>query len=100
MTLPYTDYELKTTFWQDFSIADHFGTDAIRDTYNRAFEDWKHDVIYLTELVMVLNHKIWQWHERNETIARVYNSLWEQAAGYAESTLEGDDLMYYFMTTD
>ena len=30
-----------TTFPMDFSIADKFGTDAIRDTYNRAFNEWK-----------------------------------------------------------
>ena len=40
MTTP-NGYELTTTFWQDFSIADCFGVQAIRDTFNRAFEEWK-----------------------------------------------------------
>lgn len=31
-------YELLTSFWEDFSIADQFGLKAIQDTYNRAFE--------------------------------------------------------------
>ena len=35
------DYECITTFWEDFSIADAFGEDAIRDTYSRAFGEWK-----------------------------------------------------------
>ena len=26
-------YELQTTFWSDFSIADRFGLSAIRDTF-------------------------------------------------------------------
>ena len=26
-------YELQTTFWEDFSIADRFGLSAIRDTF-------------------------------------------------------------------
>lgn len=26
---------------EDFSIADVFGVDAIKDTYSRAFEEWK-----------------------------------------------------------
>ena len=34
-------YESKTTFWEDFTIADYFGKDAIQDTYNRAFKEWK-----------------------------------------------------------
>ena len=54
-------YQPKTTFWMDFSIADKFGIAAIKDTYNRAFKEWKNNHVYLTELVMVLNHKIWQW---------------------------------------
>ena len=34
-------YEEKTTFWDDFSIADAFGMVAIKDTYRRAFNEWK-----------------------------------------------------------
>lgn len=26
-------YETKTTFWEDFSIADVFGVSAVKDTY-------------------------------------------------------------------
>ena len=29
-------YEMQTTFWQDFSIADRFGIDAIKDTHSRS----------------------------------------------------------------
>ena len=34
-------YEVKTTFWEDFSIAERFGLSAIQDTFNRAFKEWK-----------------------------------------------------------
>ena len=37
-------YELQTTFWNDFSIADRFGLSAIQDTFNRAFKEWKENV--------------------------------------------------------
>lgn len=94
------DYECKTTFWMDFSIADRFGIAAVRDTFRRAFREWKENTVYLTELVMVLNHKIWQHYERNERLAEVYNDLWEQASTYAETNLTGEDLDYYFRTTD
>ena len=56
-----TGYKPRTTFWQDFSIADAFGGDAVTDTFHRAFNEWKDNCVYITELVMVLNHKIAQW---------------------------------------
>jgi hypothetical protein len=93
-------YETKTTFWSDFTIADAFGIDAIKDTFNRAFKEWKSNYIYLTELVMVLNWKIWQWYEKNETISRVYNELWKQADAYACDNLKGNELTYFYSTTD
>lgn len=94
------DYECKTTFWGDFSIADRFGYDAILDTFRRAFQEWRTDAAYLTELVMVLNHKIWYWYERNESIAELYDYLWRIADEYAVNHLTGDDLDYYYRTTD
>lgn len=101
------DYECITTFWEDFSIADKFGISAIRDTYDRAFGEWKDNYIYLTELVMVLNHKIWQWYDgdtdetgKHTEIARCYNDLWQKAAQYAETHLKDEQLHYYFRITD
>lgn len=58
-------YELQTTFWEDFSIADRFGLSAIQDTFKRAFEEWKNNYKYLTELILVLNHKIWQYYGKH-----------------------------------
>ena len=94
------DYEPKTTFWSDFSIADRFGAHAVRDTYNRAMDEWKANPVYLTELVMVLNHKIWQWYEHNDDLAELYNDLWEAADDYAREHLTGKDLEYFYRVTD
>lgn len=93
-------YEIKTTFWDDFTIADGFGMPAVEDTYKRAFEEWKDDYVYLTELVLVLNHKIWQHHKSNEELARLYDKLWRTASEYAVHNLEGEELSYYFKTID
>ena len=95
-----TGYEPKTTFYTDFSIADRFGNKAIEDTYKRCMEAWKTDTVYLTELVMVLNWKIWRWYTVDEQRARLYDKLWGKAKRYAETHLKGDDLTYYFMTVD
>ena len=93
-------YQPKTTFWMDFSIADKFGIAAIKDTYNRAFKEWKTNHVYLTELVMVLNHKIWQWYQLNETVAQVYNDLWKETNLWAQEHLEGEELDYFYEVTD
>lgn len=93
-------YTPQTTFWMDFSIADKFGISAIKDTYKRAFEGWKHNIKYLTELVMVLNHKIWYWHGLNDTLAKVYDELWTEADAWCGDNLTGDDAEYYYQTTD
>ena len=93
-------YTCKTTFWTDFSIANKFGVDAIRDTYNRAFDGWKTDVEYMSELVLVLNHKIWQWYEKDDEFAAVYDELWRTADQYCLDYFKDDDAQYYFDVTD
>jgi len=94
-------YEMQTTFWDDFTIADRFGKEAIQDTFDRAFKEWKTDVVYLTELVMVLNWKLWQHYENGrQAFAELYDKLWKKADKWAVSNLKGKDLTYFFQTTD
>ena len=93
--------EFSTTFWQDFSIADAFGASAIKDTYKRAFEEWKSDYRYLTDLVMVVNHKCWQhYYDGNNELSQLYSNLYYEADAYALDNLKGDELSYYFKVTD
>ena len=95
-----TGYTPQTTFYTDFSIADKFGESAVRDTFKIAFEGWKNDIKYLTELVMALNWKIFEHYGKNEKLAKVYDELWKQADGWCMDNLEGEDLNYYIRTTD
>ena len=68
-------YTQITTFYSDFSIADNFGINEVKDTYKRAFESWKSNYKYLTELYgnsfnvnnFKYNNKLWI----NYTEARV-----------------------------
>lgn len=90
-----------TTFWMDFSIADMFGVEAVKDTYKRAFEEWKDDYLYLTDLVAVLNHKIWQhYNAGNDRMARLYDKLWREAQSYGYDHLKGDELVYFWRVLD
>ena len=94
-----TGYKPQTTFYTDFSIADHFGISAIKDTYKRAFEHWKHNHIYLTELAMVMSWKSFE-HEHNPAYCKLYSDLYYKTDEYACENLKGDDLSYYYKTTD
>lgn len=85
-------YMMKTTFWQDFTIADRFGKDGVQDTFNRAFAEWRSNCIFLTELVLVLNWKIWQQHNLAQNKAAAANKLLEEAQNArraAQMTLSG-----------
>ncbi len=95
-----TGYKPITTFYEDFSIADRFGADAVRDTYKRAMKTWKNNYQYLTELVMALNWKIWEHNETDPFLAGVYQELYEKASEYAQDNLKGEELAYYYRTTD
>ena len=95
-----TGYKPRTTFYEDFSIADHFGGPAIRDTYCRAFNAWQNNIEYMTELVMVLNWKIAEHYKKNYRLAEMYDELWRDADQWVYDHFDGDDLQYFIRTTD
>ena len=99
--LDMSGYQPITTFWSDFTIADAFGADAVKDTYTRAFGEWKSTTEYITELTLILNWKIWYWNDNGrEDLARLYDSLWRESDQWCMDNLKGDDLQYYLRTTD
>lgn len=96
-----TGYKPITTFYEDFSIADRFGMSAIRDTYKRGLKSAKFlGYKYLTEFVMALNWKIHEHYQTRQAIAELYYDLWEQAKEEVYNTLQGEELEYYYRTTD
>jgi hypothetical protein len=95
------DYTYFTTFRQDFSIADLFGIAAIKDTFRRAFKEWRSHYDYLTELVLVLNDKCWEhFHAGNFDYSELYAKLYYEALDYAYANLTGEELAYFRRTTD
>ena len=96
-------YKPISTFYTDFGIAEWFGKDAIEDTYNRAVEAWKDSIEWMTEIVMVLNWKMWEHdHRGNSELVRFYCKLWEKAQDEVFKTYKDDEeaMRYYFRTTD
>ena len=93
-------YKPISTFYTDMSIADHFGVDAIIDTYERVVESWLGDYKMFTEFVMVLNWKIWEHYERNPKLAEVYDDLWGKAQMEVEKHFTDEQKSYYYRTVD
>lgn len=93
-------YEMKTTFWQDFTIADAFGIEAIKDTYKNAFTSWKNNYEYVTELALVMNWKIFSYYEKDDEKSDLYIKLWQQTDEWCMNNLKGAELQYYIKWTD
>lgn len=69
-------YKFVYTFQSDFDIADHFGAEAVKYTFNRAFNEWKSDIVAVSEIECVLNLRCWFWYEHgNEDLSRLYSDL-------------------------
>ena len=95
------DYTCKTTFWQDFTVADKFGEEAVQDTYDRAIKEWGDNQIYGTELALVLNWKCHYHYETGEDeLSKLYGELWEEFDNYVLDNWQGERLKYYLKTTD
>lgn len=93
-------YEIKTTFWSDFSIADAFGIDAIKDTFNRAFSEWKNNTEYVTELACVMSWKSCAWYEKNNEYSMLYADYYHKVDEWCMNNLKGKDMDYYLKWTD
>ena len=88
------------SFYFCIRFVSKFSNASFCGLYKRAFNEWKDNHVYLTELVMVLNHKIWQWYETNDAIARLYDTLWREADLWAQENLKGEELEYFYRITD
>lgn len=106
-----TGYKPKTTFYSDFSIADKFGLEAIKDTFDRVFKEWNSNADYVTELTMVLNWKCWEHYHRarkeitpfcenHNEIGQWYKDKYYEMLDWADRNLKGDDLKYFYNTID
>lgn len=95
------DYNVVSTFAGDFAIADVYGLDAIRDTFNRSFNNYKEDIYMMTEMCLVLNWAIWRYFELNQLgISKLYNELWQKCDAWCMEHFTGDELQFFLSVTD
>ena len=95
-----TGYKPKTTFYTDFSIADSFGLEGIKDTFKRCFEMWKDNVEQVTELCLAVNWKSWEHYQKNDAYCELYVDLYDTLYDWCANNLKDDDLTYFFETID
>ena len=90
------DYEFKTTFRVDFTIADNYGIDAVKETFKRVFREWKTNYIFLYELTLVMNLKCWEHYKNNNIeISKLYAKYYHQLRDYSLNNLKGKELEYF-----
>lgn len=120
----YIGYTPITTFWEDFSIAEKGGLSAIKDTYNSALQ-WKENIKYMAELLLVVNHKsivfaeltregstvkdAYRWYYRNlsdeqiNEIMNYYIDKYYEIRDYVysdDSPFSQEEIDYFFKVTD
>ena len=102
---PFADvgYEPKTKMWGRFSVEDvvfNPNRNDIEKVYEMCFKRHKDDRIEGTELSMVLNWKIWQWYEKNNDLAKLYDELWRDCGSYCDDNFSKDELEYFYKIID
>lgn len=75
------DYERKTTYTNDFSIAEWCvpieGMNAVADTLRNALQNWRDSIEFFAEIIIVLNMKAWEHAARkNEHYCKIYSDLY------------------------
>jgi len=112
-------YQPKYTFYADFAIAEFCEVymrdkGAVKKTYKQVVESWGTDIKAMTEIVMVLNHKMWAFYQKvdsrylgvgdstAERFSMLYQELYEKAVNFIEKKFGNDSeaMSYYYEVTD
>jgi len=100
------DYKRKTTYTSDFSIAEWCvaieGNYAISNTFKSAMDNWKDNIEFFAEIIIVLNMKSWEHHARkNMNYSQMYSELYYMAKDlyfdwFDEEHPKHDEAMQYY----
>jgi len=100
-------YTRISTFYSDLSIAEFCqlymrDRGAVNNTFKSVCENWIDDYKMFTEFVICLNWKIWKWYEKNPTLGKLYNTLWERAQKMYYNKYKDNEtaMSYYYKVTD
>lgn len=90
-----TGYKPHTNFYVRFSMAEPYGITALADVYNTLSTKNANSVVNMTELVLVLQWKIYEHYDNNKILTKFYQSMWEIADKWCRENLQGNDLKYF-----
>lgn len=93
-------YETKTTFFNDFFIANQFGINAVKDTFRRAFNEWKNNIVYISELAIVMSCMSCSYYKRNTELMELYSDYYHKVDDWVFKHFKDKDIMYYLQVTD
>lgn len=93
-------YKMQTTFISDFKIASAFGASAVQDTFDNAYECYRDNLVYATELAISMS--IWSCHfyDINQELSLLYSDLYHKIDNWCMSHFKGKDLQFYINITD
>lgn len=105
------DYERKTTFTSDLSIAEWCvpveGIKAVTETITRAATEWKNNIEFFAELVIAVNMKAWEHAAREnakwaEFYAKAYYVIMTLYFDWYDENHKkhGDAMQYYYDYVD
>lgn len=99
-------YTRKYTFFSDLAIAECYGIDAIKDTYNRIMKEWIGNRDAICEALISINYKSWRFAEEpdKQDLVEFYSELYykalDEVVKYYEENDRNDDLVYIFGVLD
>lgn len=99
-------YTRKYTFFSDLAIAECYGIDAIKDTYNRIMKEWIGNRDAICEALISINYKSWRFAEEpdKQDLVEFYSELYykalDEVVKYYEENDRNDDLAYIFGVLD
>ena len=90
-----------TLFYADFKVAEAFGLDAVRETFQNCGDlnrrDWKE----VAELAVVLNYLLWDAHDRGDkSLEKLYTEYWHKVNSICSAWTDEARAEYYFRLTD
>lgn len=93
-------YGFYTTFYTDFHIAEVLGgLPAVKDTFNRAWKEWKDDILYVTEMYVVICWRMDNPKIDDETRKYYYKKKCEMD-DYIFKHYKDEELQYFIRFTD
>ena len=90
----------RSAFASDFGIADPFGRPAVKDTFKRAFDEWKNSPEMMAEMCVTLNLAVNRYYGLDDEWYEMYLSLFEKAYNWCLDHYKGDDFDKWFEIVD